>query len=57
MSVGDFDLPRRDMVKVNDQINSIIGSASGMISSVAMAPDVPLGSNLAPSVRAESILL
>jgi hypothetical protein len=39
MSVGDFDLPRRDMVKVNDQINSIIGLASRTISSVVTAPD------------------
>jgi hypothetical protein len=32
MSVGDSDLPRGDMVRVNDQINSIIGLASRMIS-------------------------
>jgi hypothetical protein len=54
MSVGDFDLPRRDMV--NDQINSIIGLASRMISSTATASDVPSGFDLAPSVWAESLL-
>jgi hypothetical protein len=44
------------MVRMNDKINSIIDLTLRTISSVATAPDVTSGFDLAPSVRAESLL-
>ena len=41
---------------MNDQINSIIGLASRMISITATASNFPSGFDLAPSVWAENLL-
>jgi hypothetical protein len=52
ISVGDFDLPKRGIVRVNGKINSIVSLTPRAISSVATVPDVTLGFDPALSVWA-----
>jgi hypothetical protein len=57
ISAGDFDSPKRGIVRVNGKINSMDSLTPRTISSVATVPDVTLGFDPVLSVWAGSSLL